>query len=148
MQPTARVIVRAAADAERWADHWRTITMVASMSGTAVLLRAFDDTWKHHAESIRAVLSGVTEEEASWQHHSYMHEIAVPGLPAPGTILWHLAHLEHCARHYAAVLGTRPLEEEPATPRPQKDYWGNCLPASSSLVANYVARLNPLPIET
>jgi hypothetical protein len=88
------------------------------MSGTAVLLRAFDDTWKHRAESIRAVLCGVTEEEASWQHHSYIHEVTVSGLPPPGTILWHLAHLEHCARHYAAVLGTRPLEEEPETPPP------------------------------
>ena len=40
------------------------------------------------------------------------------GLPVPGTIRWHVAHLEHCARHYAEILRNRPLAYEPATPSP------------------------------
>ena len=40
------------------------------------------------------------------------------GLPVPGTIRWHVAHLEHCARHYIEILRTRPLAHEPATPSP------------------------------
>jgi uncharacterized damage-inducible protein DinB len=40
------------------------------------------------------------------------------GLPMPGTIRWHVAHLEHCARHYTEILRKRPLVHEPATPSP------------------------------
>jgi hypothetical protein len=40
------------------------------------------------------------------------------GLPVPGTIRWHVAHLEHCARHYVEILRNRPLAHEPATPSP------------------------------
>jgi hypothetical protein len=40
------------------------------------------------------------------------------GLPVPGTIRWHVAHLEHCARHYIEILRNRPLAHEPATSSP------------------------------
>ncbi len=88
------------------------------MDTIAFLLRAFDDAWHHDDESLRAVLRGVTSEEASWQHPAYARERPIPGLPTPGTILWHLAHLDQSARHYAAILERRPLEDEPRTPPP------------------------------
>ncbi len=51
----------------------------------------------------------------------------MPGLPPPGTILWHLAHLEHCSRHYAAILWRRPLTEEPATAPPAEHTYARLL---------------------
>jgi uncharacterized damage-inducible protein DinB len=69
-------------------------------------------------ESILAVLKDVTPEESTWQHPAYAVEKHMPGLPAPGTLLWQVAHLEHCARHYAQIVRARPVMEEPTTPPP------------------------------
>lgn len=88
------------------------------MSTVAFLLQAFDDTWYHEDESLHGILAGVTSDEASWQHPAYGQERGMVGLPPPGTILWHLAHLEHSARHYGSILERRPLEDEPRTPPP------------------------------
>jgi uncharacterized damage-inducible protein DinB len=88
------------------------------MSQVVQLLRAFDDSWSHGCESLCSVLQGVSSEEASWQHCSYAAEPLVENLPEPGTIRWHVAHLEHCARHYAAVICERPIEHEPLTAPP------------------------------
>jgi hypothetical protein len=88
------------------------------MSQVAQLLRAFDDSWSHECESLRSVLQSVISEESSWQDSSYAAERFVQGLPAPGTIRWQVAHLEHCARHYTAILRERPIVHEPLTPPP------------------------------
>jgi uncharacterized damage-inducible protein DinB len=88
------------------------------MSQVEQLLQAFDDSWSHGCESLRSVLQHVSSEEASWQHSSYAAEQWVQDLPEPGTIRWHVAHLEHCARHYAAVIRERPIEHEPMTAPP------------------------------
>ena len=88
------------------------------MSQVVQLLQAFDDSWSHGCESLRSVLLGVTSEESSWQDCSYAAEPLVQGLPEPGTIRWHVAHLEHCARHYTAILRERPIAHEPLTPPP------------------------------
>jgi len=85
------------------------------MSQIRQLLQAFDDSWAHGCESLRSALQGVTAEESSWQHCSYAAEPLVEGLPEPGTIRWHVAHLEHSARHYTAILRERPVEHEPIT---------------------------------
>jgi DinB superfamily len=82
------------------------------------LLQAFDDSWSHECESLRSVLQSVTSEESVWQNSSYAVERLVQGLPEPGTIRWHVAHLEHCARHYTAILRERPIGTEPLTPPP------------------------------
>jgi uncharacterized damage-inducible protein DinB len=82
------------------------------------LLQAFDDSWSHGCESLLSALQGVTSEEASWQDSSYAAEPSMEGLPEPGTIGWHVAHLEHCARHYAAIVRERPIAHEPMTPPP------------------------------
>ena len=42
----------------------------------------------------------------------------MPGMPAPGTILWQIAHLAHSGQHYAEILRRRPLLDEPPTPPP------------------------------
>ena len=88
------------------------------MSQVVQLLQAFDDSWSHGCESLRSVLQDVSSEEPSWQHCSYAAEPLVEDLPQPGTIRWHVAHLEHCARHYAAVVRERPTEHEPTTAPP------------------------------
>src|SRR5215468_8638260 len=82
------------------------------------ILHAFDEGWIHQCESLRSVLHDVTAEESRWQHPAYAAEVLVGGLPQPGTICWHVAHLEHCARHYTAILRGRPLADEPVTPPP------------------------------
>lgn len=88
------------------------------MSSVQLFLQTFDDAWSHQLESILAVLKDVTAEESTWQHPAYAGEKHMTGLPVPGTLLWQVAHLEHCARHYAQVVRARPVTEEPATPPP------------------------------
>src|SRR5437764_13988551 len=86
------------------------------MSQIVFLLKAFDENWSHQCESLDSILADVTSEESEWQHAAYSGETLVQGLPEPGTIGWHVAHLEHCARHYAEILRTRPVTHEPPTP--------------------------------
>lgn len=88
------------------------------MSQIVFLLKAFDENWSHECESLDSILADVTSEESEWQHAAYSGETLVQGLPEPGTIRWHVAHLEHCARHYAEILRTRPVTHEPPTPPP------------------------------
>lgn len=88
------------------------------MSGHDQLLRMYDETWDRPDESVRTALKGVTPAEAKWQHPAYAREEQMPGMPAPGTILWQIAHLAHSARHYAEILRHGPVSEEPRTPPP------------------------------
>jgi hypothetical protein len=76
----------------------------ASTSSVQLFLQSFDDAWSHKLESILAVLKDVTPDESIWQHPAYAGEKHMLGLPAPGTVLWQIAHLEHCARHYAQIV--------------------------------------------
>lgn len=88
------------------------------MSGHDQLLRMHDETWAHRDESVITALKDVTPAEAWWQHPAYGKEAQMPGMPAPGTICWQIAHLVHSARHYAEILQRRPVSEEPRTPPP------------------------------
>jgi DinB superfamily len=88
------------------------------MSPVLCLLQMFDDTWSQQRESLRSIPQGVTSEESMWQDPAYAAEPFVQVLPEPGTILWQVAHLEHCARHYTEILRKRPIAREPATPPP------------------------------
>lgn len=81
-----------------------------TMNAVHFILEAFDDAWNHRWESVRSVLEGVTPDEAGWQHPAYRDVEPEAGLPLPGTILWHLAHLEYCTRYYTDVLHMRPVE--------------------------------------
>lgn len=74
------------------------------MSAIDGYLRQLDDAWRHRWESLRPALDGVTEEEAAWQAACYRHEPVKSGWPRPGTIHWHVAHLEACKREYTAAM--------------------------------------------
>ncbi len=88
------------------------------MSAHTQLLRMLDETWDHRDESVITALKHVAPDEALWQHPAYAAEEQMPRMPAPGTILWQIAHLAHSAQHYAAILRRRPVSEEPRTPPP------------------------------
>ena len=88
------------------------------MTQVTLLLKAFDDTWSHEGESLRPLLEGVTDHEAAWQHESYVDAQDAKGLTQPGTIRWHVGHLEQCSRRYVQILRTRPVAENPVIPAP------------------------------
>ena len=83
------------------------------MNAIDLLLKLYDDSWSHSWESVESILKGVTDEESVWQHPAYKEVTANPALPAPGSILWQIAHMEHCARVYAAIIRERPLPAYP-----------------------------------
>ena len=65
----------------------------APVTGVETYLRQLDDAWEHKWESLRAVLDGVSEEEAAWQPPCYAAEEREEGWPPPGTIRWQVAHI-------------------------------------------------------
>ena len=92
--------------------------MTSGTTGVAILLEAFDGAGRAEEESLALALRGLTPGEAEWQPPTYAHQHEPPGLPPAGTILWHVVHLAHCARHYAEILRQRPVVTEPPTPPP------------------------------
>ena len=93
--------------------------MTSGTTGVAILLEAFDGAGRAEEESLALALRGLTPAEAKWQPPAYAQQREVPGLPPAGTILWHVVHLVHCARHYAGLeQGSdrregRPLSSDP-----------------------------------
>lgn len=73
----------------------------------SAFLRTLDDAWDHRWESLTAVLDGVTDEEAQWQHAAYADEAREEGWPLPGSIAWHVAHVAHCKRYYTKIVVAR-----------------------------------------
>lgn len=92
---------------------------VLPMSAIDHLVQLLDDSMFHRDESVLSALDGVAEAEAGWQHPAFVAAESWPGMPAPGTIAWHVAHLVHSARHYAAIVRERPVVAEPQTPPPE-----------------------------
>lgn len=88
------------------------------MNATEALLIAFDDAVGHQFESLRDATEGLNENVAAWQPPVYANVPQDDGVGVPGSILWHLNHLEHCHPHYAAVLDARPVNEQPDTKPP------------------------------
>ncbi len=82
----------------------------------AVFLTLFDDAWSHSWESLQTTLEGVTEAEAAHVPADYADEELEEGWPAPGSVLWQLAHLAHCKAYYTALIEQR--GEEPGNPEP------------------------------
>jgi len=64
------------------------------------ILVAFDDAWSHQWESLAHALKDLTEAEARWQHPAYSKEEVIPREQLPGSILWHIVHIEQCERQY------------------------------------------------
>ncbi len=75
-----------------------------------VLLLQLDHAWDHPWESVQSSLKDVSEEMSSWQHESFRGEEREANWPLPGTILWQLAHLANCKRHYTEMIKIRPNE--------------------------------------
>ena len=89
------------------------------MRAIDILLASFDDVLDHKWESTSSTFTDLTDEEASWQPPAYADVEPEEGLPLPGTILWQIAHLEYCTRHYTDVMRNRPVVEElPIAPPP------------------------------
>ncbi|MBK9976275.1 MAG: DinB family protein [Planctomycetes bacterium] len=86
------------------------------MRAIELLLLAFDHALQHPWESLAGAVHELQPEEASWQPPAYAtldHDV---GVGKPGTVLWYLNHLQHCHRHYTAVLQSRPVTQSPDTP--------------------------------
>jgi hypothetical protein len=94
---------------------------MASNFDPTVFLTMFDDAWSHSWESLASALEGVTEEEAAHVPAMYMGETPEAGWPAPGSILWQMAHLRHCKAYYTALIEQR--GETPGQPD-AKDFEG------------------------
>ncbi|MCA8910315.1 MAG: DinB family protein [Planctomycetes bacterium] len=88
------------------------------MDAVAALLQSFDDAWKDPFESLTDACVDLTEEESVWQPPAYKREPHDKGVGRPGSILWHLNHLEMCHRHYIATLKTRDPDNSPDTDPP------------------------------
>ena len=86
------------------------------MTGVEAYLSQLDDAWEHKWESVRAVLDGVSEEEAAWQPPCYAAEEREQGWPPPGTIGWQVAHIAHCKRHYALFIRAPESVDRPPAP--------------------------------
>jgi hypothetical protein len=78
------------------------------------LLASFDEVWSHKWESLDAVLSDITNDEARFVHSVYAGIEREEGFPLNGSILWHLAHLAFCYRNYAEGLRAMPAEPQNA----------------------------------
>ncbi len=87
------------------------------MRAIDAFLLQLDHAWEHAWESLDAVLEGVTEQEAAWQASCYADVPVEAGWPRPGTIRWHVVHLAHCKRTYAALVRARKATQRPSIPR-------------------------------
>jgi hypothetical protein len=85
------------------------------LTSKQTLLAAFDDAWSHQWESFESATKGLTEEEALFQHPAYAMEKQDEGWPKPGSVLWHLTHLEYWYHYYLDTLERMP---EPAPENP------------------------------
>ena len=81
------------------------------------LLAAFDDVWSHRWESMGKLFDDISDEEANFQHESYVNAERYPKDPESGTILWYVHHLAHCYRYYINVITMHPERPE-AAPHP------------------------------
>ncbi|MFT4648723.1 MAG: hypothetical protein ACI9X4_001955 [Glaciecola sp.] len=70
-------------------------------------LAMFDDAWSHSWESFSEVLKGVGEAEAAHVPSMYAGEEPEAGWPAPGSILWQVAHVQHCKAYYTSLIEQR-----------------------------------------
>lgn len=93
------------------------------MNAVEFLLATFDEMQDHVFESTRSALEDVSLEEARWQHPAYGEIEPEDGLPASGTILWHVAHLEYCSRFYANILSLRGSDQDPHVDPPAVMEW-------------------------
>ena len=99
------------------------------MNAVDALLVVIDGAWKDDFESLADAIVDLTEEESVWQPPSYAQEPHDEGVGRPGTILWHLNHLEMCHRHYIATLEAMDPANSPETAAPGELPLKQILPA-------------------
>jgi len=88
------------------------------MNSVEALLVVFDGAMNDEWESLSNACKDLTEEESVWQPPAYAREPHDQGVGRPGTILWHLNHLEMCHRHYIATLSNMNPDVSPDTKPP------------------------------
>lgn len=116
------------------------------MNPTDVLLLTLDLALADKWESLESAIADLSDEEAEWQPPAYAREAHDAEFGFPGTILWHLNHLEYYHRHYAAVLRARPVDDQPETPLPGELRLQAILPKlkqSNAELRNTIADLKP-----
>ena len=91
------------------------------MTEKETLLAAFDDAWSHKWESFESATQNLTEEEVQFQHAAYSMEKQDDGWPKPGTVLWHLVHMEYWYRYYIDCLEMPTSESPLPSPRSSSD---------------------------
>jgi hypothetical protein len=99
------------------------------MNATEALLLVYDGALNDEWESLANAIKDLTEEESVWQPPAYKKEPHDQGVGRPGTILWHLNHLEMCHRHYIDVLTRMDAGNPPKTEPPGELPLKTALPA-------------------
>lgn len=120
--------------------------MGAAMTATEAMLVVFSGAWKDEWESLANAIKDLTEEESVWQPPAYKGEPHDPGVGRPGTILWHLNHLEMCHRHYIETLKRFDPASPPETETPGELPLKKILPALEKATAELrqvIAGLSP-----
>ncbi|MDC1142225.1 DinB family protein [Planctomycetota bacterium] len=112
---------------------------MSKMTSVQLLANGFESAWKDEYESLASVLSDLSEIEAGWQPTSYQSVEHDAGVGVPGTILWHLNHLELCHRAYLQYLQQRPVESSPDISKPGEMKLQEILPALEVATADLLA---------
>ncbi|MCZ7605064.1 MAG: DinB family protein [Planctomycetota bacterium] len=116
------------------------------MEAIETLLVVFDGALNDEWESLASAITDLTETEAAWQHPAYAAEPHDKGVGVPGTILWHLNHLELCHRHYIATIRNMDPSKSPDTQPPGELPLAQVLPAlkkASAGLREAIASLKP-----
>jgi len=108
------------------------------------MLAGFDHALKHDWESLHGAIAGLGQDAAALQHPAYAELEHDAGVGKPGTVLWFLNHLEHCHRHYTAVLRGRPNKSSPETKPPGELDFARVLPALKAANADLRAEIAKL----
>ena len=85
------------------------------MNANDALLLSFDKALGDQWESLAQSMHDLDDDLLNWQHEAYADEPHDQGVGKPGTILWHLNHLELCHRHYLATIKAMDLDDPPET---------------------------------
>jgi hypothetical protein len=110
------------------------------MGEAAGYLQQLDDAWAHRWESLREVLKDLGEDEAAWQPAAWRGEPVEDGWPLPGSVLWQIAHIAHCKRHYADIVRGREKPAAPVAPRiPADDLAGELAALAAAHAAERAA---------
>lgn len=112
------------------------------------LLVGFDDAWSHRWESFESATKDLTEEEVLYQNPAYAMEKQDEGWPKPGSVLWHLVHMEYWYHYYIDTLDNipNPAPEYPSIEPAQS--FDEAMNRLTETRAKLRAKIESLPDET